>query len=380
MMRILCVMDNLESGGAQRQMSLLVCGLKERGHHVELLLYHPGRNHFRSIVEAAGIRIHEVARQSGSGFSLRVVKELRAHAASEMDAVISFQPTANIYAAITCVLFPRRRFRLICAERSSSKDGRRVVVRLLGWLSALAATSVVANSYTEASRLRRTAGLARKVSVIWNGFRIEEAHYNVQHSLQRPLRLLVVGRLSKEKNGLRLLHALKILHGRLQTAPELRWAGRIPSGTEDQQVHNQMIEFLNRNPAIGDRVLWLGEVNDVHALYASSDLLVLPSLYEGLPNAVCEAMLAGCPVLASHTCDHPRLLGEHGERGLLCDPYSVESIADAIQHFQSMSLTERDGIALRARQFAEAHLSIDRMVDAYEKLLIGRVALEEVVP
>jgi glycosyltransferase involved in cell wall biosynthesis len=175
-----------------------------------------------------------------------------------------------------------------------------------------------------------------------------------------------------------LLQALKILQDRRQAVPELSWAGRIPSEADDKRTYNRMLDFLERHPAIGARVLWLGEVKDVYSLYTASDLLVLPSIYEGLPNAVCEAMLAGCPVLASNVCDHPRLLGEHGERGLLCDPYSVESIADAIQCFQSMSIMEREQMALRARQFAEYHLSIDRVINAYEQLLMGRVALDGV--
>jgi glycosyltransferase involved in cell wall biosynthesis len=219
--------------------------------------------------------------------------------------------------------------------------------------------------------MRRLPWVGRKVSVIWNGYAIPTDHGRLRSDLCDSLHLLVVARLSPEKNGFRLLEAMKLLQERGQATPQLSWAGRIPSERRARRVYDEMLSFLEQNPAIKARVQWLGEVKDVQALYASSDLLVLPSLYEGLPNVICEAMLAGCPVLASNVCDHPRLLGDHGERGLLCDPYSPASIASAIQQFQSMSTTERAGVARRAREFAQTNLGIEQMLDSYEQLLRG---------
>jgi glycosyltransferase involved in cell wall biosynthesis len=135
-------------------------------------------------------------------------------------------------------------------------------------------------------------------------------------------------------------------------------------------ISQSIDDLLRRNPELAAECKFLGEVADPQPLYRSSDALVLPSLYEGLPNVVCEAMLAGCPVIASNVCDHPRLLGD-GERGVLCDPHSPESIAEAIERFRTMSPAERAEMATRARQFAETHLGMDAMVERYEQLLNG---------
>jgi glycosyltransferase involved in cell wall biosynthesis len=129
--------------------------------------------------------------------------------------------------------------------------------------------------------------------------------------------------------------------------------------------------FLQDNPTIAAHCEFLGEVKDVQALYRSSDALILPSLFEGLPNVVCEAMMAGCPVIASDVCDHPMLLG-HGRRGLLCNPESPASIADAIQLFSAMSQSDRAGMAARAKEFAITHLGLETMIDSYEKLLLPK--------
>ena len=67
----------------------------------------------------------------------------------------------------------------------------------------------------------------------------------------------------------------------------------------------------------------------------------MPSIYEGLPNVICEAMLFGCPVIASDVSDNSVILGKNNERGILCDPHSPMSIYDAIERLEHMSNTAR---------------------------------------
>jgi glycosyltransferase involved in cell wall biosynthesis len=87
-----------------------------------------------------------------------------------------------------------------------------------------------------------------------------------------------------------------------------------------------------------------------------------------LPNAVCEALATGIPVLASNVCDHPLLVAD-GERGFLFDPESAHSIAAAIAKFAALSEEQRRMFSLNARAYAVANLSVHKMVSAYERLL-----------
>ena len=95
--------------------------------------------------------------------------------------------------------------------------------------------------------------------------------------------------------------------------------------------------------------------------------LIHPSLYEGLPNVVCEALACGLPVLASDVCDHALLVSE-GERGFLFEPTFPESIAAAITKFSALSGEGRERLSRNARRYAEANLGVERMVSAYEDL------------
>lgn len=366
-MRILCVIDSLGSGGAQRQMSYLALGLNAQGHDVELFLYQPRLDRFRQSIENAGIPIHDVWRDGDVGFSPLALLQLTRRILEGVDAVISFQQTANFYSAIARLASPS--VQLIVGERTSSAARLSAARRFQGWLSSYLANFVVANSETHAEHLRQLPGLSRKVVAIWNGYEIVSSTSFPRTGRLGLKRLLVIARVSAEKNGLRLLQGLAIFHARHGWMPKVRWAGRRDDDPASRHIQRDMDDFLANHPRICENWTWLGEVENVEELYRTSDSLILPSLFEGLPNVICEAMLAGCPVIASDVCDHPLLLGKGEERGLFCDPRSPESICDAIERMNAMTLQERAQLTLQAQVFAKEHFSLNRMVLSYERLL-----------
>ena len=71
---------------------------------------------------------------------------------------------------------------------------------------------------------------------------------------------------------------------------------------------------------------------DIEEKYRNSDVFCLPSIYEGFPNVLCEAMSCGLPVLCSNVCDNPMIV-ENNKNGLLFNPLDVDDIADKIIKF-----------------------------------------------
>ena len=100
------------------------------------------------------------------------------------------------------------------------------------------------------------------------------------------------------------------------------------------------------------------------------DALVLPSMWEGVPNVVCEALASGLPVLASDVSDIPLLL-QDGVNGFLFAPHKVEGIAGAIIRFGALPASGRGAMATAGRAFAETRLSLAQCTDCYERLLLG---------
>lgn len=367
-MKLLLVIDHLGLGGAQRQIAELACGLAQRGHTVELFNYFPQHNFFLDRVIGNGIAVHEY--RKGSGFSFGVVRAIAAllrH--GNFDLVISFLNNPNIYAEIASLAAPGSR--LVVSERCSHHDDRLMLAaagkRLLHALS----THIVTNSQTHATWLRKKWWLRDKVSCIYNGLDLEAlapAHFAAP--APRNLRLLAVGRVCAQKNPLNLIAALRCFNSRHGYVPEVSWAGRRDPSRAGRHYAAQVDELLASLPEISARWQWLGEQLDVPSLLRRHDALIHPSLYEGLPNAVCEALAAGLPVLISNVCDHSQLVVED-ERGFLFNPSDPQSIAASIEKATELDADGWLTLSCNARSYAETHLGVANMVDRYERLFIN---------
>ena len=114
------------------------------------------------------------------------------------------------------------------------------------------------------------------------------------------------------------------------------------------------------------RTRWLGRRDDVPALLAAADLLILPSLWEGMPNVVLEAMAAGKPVIATDVEGSQELVAP-GETGWLVPAGDSQALASALNEADAdPSRLSRFGA--NAQRFVAEHCSWDRVAEAYERL------------
>jgi len=119
-------------------------------------------------------------------------------------------------------------------------------------------------------------------------------------------------------------------------------------------------------------VALLGQRRDVAALLAAADLFVLPSLWEGLPLALLEAMAAGTPVVATAVGGTPRVV-EDGVMGRLAPPGDAAGLASAI----GAMLADPKGarrMALAGQAHVRATYGADTWADHLEEIY-DRVAL-----
>lgn len=212
---------------------------------------------------------------------------------------------------------------------------------VLGWLTAWLADRVLAPSETTAGELRRDYGVSR-VSVVPNatapGDRDSEA---VPASSDRPA-VLFVGRLRVRKGLEVALHALSLLGS---------------SGFEARLVvagdgeHRLRLERLARDLGLEDRTEFLGRKSrgEVQRLMDSSAVLVVPSLYEGMPLVIVEAMQRGLAVVASAVSGIPEVVLD-GETGWLVPCEDPVALAGALEEaLGNPSEARRRGAAGRER-------------------------------
>ncbi|HVO48291.1 MAG TPA: glycosyltransferase [Steroidobacteraceae bacterium] len=375
-MRVLLVIDHFGSGGAQRQMVELACGLAARGHSVEVFVYFPQYDFFRSRLEAQRIPVHEYPKDAGG--SLAVVRGLASVLRKgAFDVVAAYQSTANLYAELARLAAPSTR--LVVSERTSYHDDRSAIGALARRLLHLLADRVVANSRTQARWLATKPWLTRRVACIYNGVDLE-AFRPAPGAPESPddLRLVGIGRIGPEKNLLNLVAALGHFERQFGYVPQIGWAGGHDESEAGTRYRKRLEESLAKLPRVAQRWHWLGLQNDVPALLSRYHALVHPSWYEGLPNAVCEALAAGMPVLASSVCDHPLLVAE-GQRGFLFDPADPRAIAAAIARLAALDAAGWRAFGVNAREYAVANLGLQTMVNSYERLF-GELARVPVHP
>ena len=97
-------------------------------------------------------------------------------------------------------------------------------------------------------------------------------------------------------------------------------------------------------------------------------MFCLPSLFEGFPNVVCEAMSCGLPILCSNICDNP-LIVEDGGNGILFSPYCAENIADAIIKYINLSEDKKVQMGVRSRELALEKFSSEVFIQKYIDLI-----------
>jgi len=111
-----------------------------------------------------------------------------------------------------------------------------------------------------------------------------------------------------------------------------------------------VVENLIGRSGLADRVVLLGYLDDAELayVYKKAALYLMPSLYEGFSMTVLEAMVAGCPVVASNVSSHPEVVGD---AGLLFDPYDVHKMAETMMQVIKNEELQR---TLRERGFEQA--------------------------
>jgi glycosyltransferase involved in cell wall biosynthesis len=147
------------------------------------------------------------------------------------------------------------------------------------------------------------------------------------------------------------------------------------AGRKRDRTYAALLPRLLKVLGVTDAVTFLGSVEEMVPLYHAADALVLPSLWEGLPNAVLEAHACGLPAVVSHAANIDRLVLE-GESGFEVPTFDHPRLAEALGRIIALDDGERRAMGARGRAHVAEQFGPDRVlaetVRLYDDLLSAK--------
>lgn len=175
--------------------------------------------------------------------------------------------------------------------------------------------------------------------------------------LDNSLIVGTIARLSRQKGIEYLIKTVKIV---ISKFPDITF---IIAG---KKLCREKLVDLSIELGISDKVKFLGFIKDIPKLLSVIDIFVLPSLWEGMPNVVLEAMAAEKPVIATDTGGSKDII-DNNINGVLVEPKNSEALAEAILKLLK-NPDERERLGKAAEQRVKEKFPIDRMVSKTEQI------------
>jgi glycosyltransferase involved in cell wall biosynthesis len=364
-MRIVYFIDHLRPDGTQQALRQIIEGLAKRGHEQDIVCLNNSWD--ATLVDRllnAHARVHLVkAWELATGYALLSLWRWLRHA--QFDVAVTFLFHSDVLGrALAHAAGTPRIVSSLRARNIHYRAWQRLLVRqTMRWADAVIINSAGIRDFAITHEDARLDSIV----LIPNGVCIDASYDPINHAMLRaslglvPERRLIgsVGRLTHQKGFDLLIDAL----------------ARLPEGEVDLLiVGTGELESRLRDQAstlgVARRVHFAGYRRDVPLLLRMLDLYVHPARFEGMPNALLEAMAAGCPIVAS-AVDGNRELIEDGVHGWLVAPGDASALAAAMQSaLGEPAEARRRGSAAQRR--AAAQFSCEAMVEAWEQVLSAR--------
>lgn len=346
-MRVCHVITTLDRGGAENHLSRLIEGQIEAGLSVTVL-YLKGSGELAPTIEATGATVQRAP----------ALLLARGTATNDFDIVHAHLPRAELYAC--CAL---RRSRLVVTRHLAGPFWpgapaflSRVASRLVERLSMqVICISQSVRDYMITSRHCRNE---QKLKVVYYGYSSQTQELESMIAPKKPaadlnqLQLSCIARLVPQKDLPTLIKAVSQLVRRGIDC-HVRIAG---SGPELDSLQHLSVQLR-----VNQRFEFVGRINQPEEFIGSSEIFVLPSLFEGFGLVLLEAAAAEVPVIAARNTAMTEVIVD-GESGLLFETGNAMDLADKIEEL-AKNPSLRRSLSEAARGRLESVFTVSRMVE-----------------
>ena len=349
-MKIMQVIPYFCFGGAEIMCENLTYALKNAGQDVFVVSLYNERTPIAQRMEEAGIRIVYLDKKLGLDLSMvpKLVRVMRQECPdvvhTHLDVIKYATAAARLSGVKKCVHTVHS-----LADREAEGRIQKIINGTYfrkAWSVPVALTPEVQASVSDFYGLP-----PERIPVIYNGIDLSRCISKTTYETGETATILHVGRFDVPKNHAGLLEAFRLLR---ETHPEchLRLVG-------DGDLRLRM-EALAKEKGISDAVEFCGMQSNVYPYLHDADIFTLPSIYEGNPMTIIEAMGTGLPIVASRVGGIPDMIHD-GESGILVEP-EPRAVCDALARMvEDGALRRRLGENAKAqsRQFSAEHMAED---------------------
>jgi glycosyltransferase involved in cell wall biosynthesis len=363
-MKILCVIDSLCPGGAQRQIVELALGFREKGNEVSFLTYHDVP-FFHPVLEKARILVNRIEEPN---YLLRLLKMRKYIRLGKFDSVLSFLEAPNFICEIAGL--PYRKWKLVVGERSANPEiTKSFKLKIYRWFHFFA-DYIVANSHANLKLVYSACPLlpGSKGIVIYNSvdFNLMKPAVKYTPRLDSKFKLIVAARQTYEKNLNGLIDAISLLKDKDRNKLIIEWYG---DKMTEPYMDNSFIEALKKIEIYGldDIFTFSPATPDIARFIQDADAVGIFSFYEGFPNSACEGMACAKPIICSEISDLPELLSY--DKRLLFDPTDPQSIRNALSYLIRLSSEQLELIGAENLKICHKSFDKERILNEYLTLL-----------
>ena len=362
-MNFLFFIDELGSGGAQRQMVNLALEFSTRGNQITFLTYRKSDFYEKVLIEK-GIKVINIPEEGG--YLKRLFTCRKIIRKGNYDAVLAFLEGPCFIAEVAS--FPFRKWKLIVGERSANPAMLTSIKQKLYRILHFKADYVVANSHCNINMLFKINPFLKKekCKVIYNLYDIANFKVNSEfkYKVEDKISIVIPSNLRYWKNLDGLIEGVHLLSQEDKARLEINWYGHEFDSDDSKKKGLEKIMAYD----LKDIFTFYPPTKEIFSVMSSSDAVGLFSHFEGLSNTICEAMALGKPIITTKVSDNEIFIKDR-ETGFLCESHDFQSIATALSDLIHTDAEQLKLMVTKNRQIFEELFDQENIIKNYLNLL-----------